>query len=48
LNHYSPGEGINQEKFEEMAEKCTAGGPVGNLKKLYKNDVLNIYKLAAG
>lgn len=37
---------IPGEKLELMAEKCTALGPVGNFKKLDKEDVLNIYKLA--
>jgi len=37
---------IPDDKLEEMAEKCTANGPVGNFKSLFKEDVLNIYKLA--
>ncbi|MFP4661279.1 MAG: iron-containing alcohol dehydrogenase [Halanaerobiales bacterium] len=37
---------IPDEKLELMAEKCTANGPVGNFKKLDKDDVLNIYHLA--
>lgn len=38
--------GIDGERLEEMAEKCTAGGPVGHLKQLYKEDVFEILKLA--
>ncbi|NLM97318.1 MAG: iron-containing alcohol dehydrogenase, partial [Halanaerobiaceae bacterium] len=37
---------IADNRLEEMAEKCTENGPVGNFKKLYYEDVLNIYKLA--
>ncbi len=37
---------IGSENLEEMAEKCTMNGPVGNIKELNKEDVLNIYKLA--
>lgn len=37
---------ITDERFEEMASKCTEKGPVGFLTKLYKEDVLNILKLA--
>ncbi len=37
---------VPEDKLELMAEKCTANGPVGNFKKLNKEDVLNIYKLA--
>ncbi|MFW6287976.1 MAG: iron-containing alcohol dehydrogenase [bacterium] len=37
---------IPDENLEIMAEKCTANGPVGNFKKLDKQDVLNIYHLA--
>jgi len=38
--------GIGSERFEEMASKCTEGGPVGEFVKLSYQDVLNIYKLA--
>ncbi|SJZ59774.1 iron-containing alcohol dehydrogenase [Selenihalanaerobacter shriftii] len=37
---------ISDDRVEEMAEKCTENGPVGNFKKLNKGDVLSIYKLA--
>lgn len=37
---------IPTDKFELMAEKATENGPLGNLKKLYKEDVINIYNLA--
>ncbi len=37
---------ISDEKFEEMAQKCTEKGPVGNFKKLFKEDVLNIFNIA--
>ncbi|HBM76126.1 MAG TPA: NADH-dependent alcohol dehydrogenase [Clostridiaceae bacterium] len=37
---------ISDERFEEMAQKCTMSGPVGGLKKLYKEDVLNILNIA--
>ncbi|MFW6262546.1 MAG: iron-containing alcohol dehydrogenase [Thermotogota bacterium] len=39
--------GINENRFEEMAEKCTVFGPVSNFVKLEKSDVVEIYKLAA-
>lgn len=43
--------GIDESKLEVMAKKATreaygAGQPLGNLKKLYWQDVLEIYKLA--
>ena len=43
--------GIEEKDFELMAKKCTGFAfgkehPVGGLKKLYWQDVLNIYKLA--
>jgi alcohol dehydrogenase len=38
--------GINDDKIEEMASKCTEGGPIGAFMKLGYQDVLNIYKLA--
>jgi hypothetical protein len=37
---------IPDDRLEEMAAKCTEKSPVGNFKKLYKEDVLNILKLA--
>lgn len=37
---------IPDDRLEEMAEKCTENGPVGNFVKLYKEDVLKIYKMA--
>lgn len=37
---------INDSKFQEMVEKATANGDQGNLKKLDKQDVINIYNLA--
>jgi hypothetical protein len=39
--------GIEDNRFEEMAEKCTVFGPVSNFVKLEKSDVVEIYKLAA-
>ncbi|MFW5995842.1 MAG: iron-containing alcohol dehydrogenase [Halanaerobiaceae bacterium] len=37
---------ITDSKLEEMAEKCAGDGTIGNFKKLDKDDILNIYKLA--
>ncbi|MEJ6949912.1 iron-containing alcohol dehydrogenase [Natronospora cellulosivora (SeqCode)] len=37
---------LAEDKLEIMAEKCVEYGEVGNFKKLGKEDVLNIYKLA--
>lgn len=37
---------ISNDKIEEMAEKCVVFGPVGNMKKLYKDDVVKILKIA--
>ncbi|NKF08652.1 iron-containing alcohol dehydrogenase [Clostridium gasigenes] len=37
---------ISDDRLEEMAEKRTENGTVGNFVKLNKEDVLNIYKLA--
>jgi alcohol dehydrogenase YqhD (iron-dependent ADH family) len=37
---------IPANRLEEMAEKATSRGPLGNLEKLYKEDVLAILKLA--
>lgn len=39
-------EGLPIDSFELMAEKATNGGTLGSLKKLDKNDVINIYNLA--
>ncbi|HCW05480.1 MAG TPA: NADH-dependent alcohol dehydrogenase [Clostridium sp.] len=40
--------GISDDKFEEMADKCTDFGKhtVGNFVKLNRDDIVNIYKLA--
>ena len=40
--------GISDDRLEEMADKCTAGDTktVGNFKRLGKQDVLNILKMA--
>lgn len=37
--------GINDEKLEEMAEKATLFGPIGNVKKLHKEDVYKILQM---
>lgn len=37
---------INDEKFEEMAEKCCKNGNIGGFKTLGKNDVIKIYQNA--
>ncbi|MNN31166.1 hypothetical protein D3C81_1448420 [compost metagenome] len=37
---------ISEDNIKIMAEKCTESGPVGNLKKLYKNDVIEILRIA--
>ena len=37
---------IPADRLEEMAEKATSRGPLGNLEKLYKEDVLAILKSA--
>ncbi len=37
---------VPDDRLEEMAAKCTEGGPIGNFMKLEKDDVLNIFKLA--
>lgn len=39
-------EGLPTDNFELLAEKATASGDIGALKKLNKNDVINIYNLA--
>ena len=38
--------GIPDDRLREMAHKCTLPGPQGNFKKLYEEDVYNIYCLA--
>ena len=38
--------GIEEKNFEKMAEGAVAFGPLGNMKKLHKNDVLEIFKKA--
>jgi alcohol dehydrogenase len=38
--------GAGKEKFEEMAEKATLYGPIGNYIRLEMQDVINIYNLA--
>lgn len=38
--------GVKSDRLEEMAEKATERGPIGNLKELNKDDVLSILKLA--
>ncbi len=38
--------GITDDRLEEMAVKCAGTGTVGGLRRLDKNDVLNIYRLA--
>ncbi|RPJ41231.1 MAG: iron-containing alcohol dehydrogenase, partial [Chloroflexi bacterium] len=37
---------IPDDRLEEMAEKATRNGSLGQFKKLYQEDVLNILKLA--
>jgi len=37
---------INLDRIEEMAEKAVSRGPLGNFKKLAKEDIVEIYKLA--
>lgn len=37
---------IPVDQLETMAEKCTLSGPVGNLKKLDREDVLKIYQMS--
>jgi alcohol dehydrogenase YqhD (iron-dependent ADH family) len=36
---------VPDDRLEEMAGKGTCKGPLGNFKKLYKDDVLNVLKL---
>lgn len=38
--------GITDEKFDIIADRCVAGGPMGSFKKLYKEDVLAILRMA--
>lgn len=37
---------VPADRLEEMAERATSRGPLGNLEKLYKEDVFNILKSA--
>ena len=37
---------IGEEHLELMAEKATKNGPLGNFKKLYKEDVLAILRMS--
>lgn len=37
---------IGDDRFEEMATKCSEDGTVGNFRKLDKDDILEIYRLA--
>lgn len=39
-------EGLPTDNFEKMAANATEGGTIGSLKKLTKEDVINIYNLA--
>jgi hypothetical protein len=39
--------GITDDRYEEMAEKCTTFGPVSNFVRLEKEDIVEIYKMAA-
>jgi len=38
--------GINEDRFEEMAQKAVGTGTMGNFMKLGKDDIVNIYRLA--
>lgn len=38
--------GIDESQFDVMAQKAVLRGPLGNFKKLYAEDVKNIYRLA--
>ncbi len=38
--------GIGEDRFEEMAQKCTLSGPKGNFIKMGKEDVFNILNIA--
>ncbi|MES0342150.1 MAG: iron-containing alcohol dehydrogenase [Candidatus Humimicrobiaceae bacterium] len=37
---------ISDDRFEEMASKCSEDGTVGNFRKLGKDDIMEIFKLA--
>jgi alcohol dehydrogenase YqhD (iron-dependent ADH family) len=39
--------GVPSARLQEMARRCTAGGPVGHFERLGEADVLAIYRLAA-
>lgn len=38
--------GLDNKRFDEMACKCTERGPVGNIKAMNQNDILNILNSA--
>ena len=38
--------GIGEDRFEEMAAKCSEDGPIGKFRELKKNDIIGIYRLA--
>jgi len=38
---------VPTDRIEEMAEKCTAGGAIGNFKSLDRDDIVEIYKIAS-
>jgi alcohol dehydrogenase YqhD (iron-dependent ADH family) len=38
--------GIGDDRFDLIADKCTKNGPMGSFKKLYKEDVLAILRMA--
>ena len=38
--------GVRDDRFSEMARKCTERGPVGNFVRLGRDEVLEVYKLA--
>jgi len=38
--------GIGEDRFEEMAAKAVEDGPIGQFRKLQKDDIVEIYRLA--
>ena len=38
--------GIGKDRFEEMAAKCVEDGAIGQFRKLEKDDIIEIYRLA--
>ena len=40
------GLGVRDDRLQEMARKCTERGPVGNVVKLGRDEVLEVHKLA--